>query len=347
VFVRNLAAEELLELFMVMAVAAVIVIRFLLEISGYPKLGGAGLHIAHLLWGGLLMLLALLLLLAYLGHRIQRLAAVLGGLGFGIFVDELGKFITSDNNYFYRPTMALIYLIFIALFLVLRALGRQRRWSQETYLINALADLQEAVLHDLDAVEHRRARALLQLARGTPNSLAEPLSNLFDALAPMKRRRASPLGRLVRLARRRAHRALSSRWLPRLVSVVFFLRSLGFLLTVAILVAGYATSNLRVTQTELIAFAAALLSNVMGILGVASLLRSRLTAFAWFKRSVLLSIFVADVFAFYEQQLAAVSSLAVDVALFVVLNALLRHELAHRQAARADEAPSLTNSEAK
>src|SRR5438128_3434136 len=98
IFVRNFAAEEMLELFVVMAIFAVLVIRFLLGISGYPKLGGAGLHIAHLLWGGLLMLLSLLILLVYLGRRVMRLAAVVGGLGFGVFLDELGKFITSDNN---------------------------------------------------------------------------------------------------------------------------------------------------------------------------------------------------------------------------------------------------------
>ncbi len=37
-----------------------------------PELGGHGLHIAHLLWGG-------------------------------FFIDELGKFITQDNDYFFKP----------------------------------------------------------------------------------------------------------------------------------------------------------------------------------------------------------------------------------------------------
>jgi hypothetical protein len=140
---------------------------------------------------------------------------------------------------------------------------------------------------------------------------------------------------MLRLARRRAHRALSSRWLPRLVSVLFCLRGVGFLLTTVVLVVSYATSNSRLTGMELIAFVAAFISNVMGIVGIVSLLRSRLAAFLWFKRSVIVSIFLADVFAFYQQQLAALSSLTVDVLLFVILNALLRHELAHRQAALA------------
>jgi hypothetical protein len=333
VFVRNFAAEELLELFMVMAVLAVLAIRFLLSLSGYPQLGGAGLHIAHLLWGGLLMMVAIVLMLLYLGQRVMRLAAIVGGLGFGVFLDELGKFITSDNNYFYKPTIALIYLVFIALFGVLRVVQRQRHWSDETYLVNALVMVQEAALHDLDTVEHRRATALLQRAREAPDNMSAPLAAMLAALPATTRRKTSAAGRMLRLARRRAHRALSSRWLPRLVSVVFCLRGVAFLLTIGLLVVGYVISDTKPAPMELIAFVAAFISNVMGIVGMVSLVRSRLSAFLWFKRSVIVSIFLADVFAFYEQQLAALSSLTVDVVLLVLLNALLRHELAHRQSA--------------
>lgn len=42
----------------------------------------------------------------------QRLCALIGGIGFGLFIDELGKFITRDNNYFFQPTIGLIYAVF-------------------------------------------------------------------------------------------------------------------------------------------------------------------------------------------------------------------------------------------
>src|SRR6266700_2919755 len=177
-FIRNLDAGKLLETFLVSAVAAFLGVRFFLGVTGYPRLGGGGLHIAHMLWGGTLMVAAVLLLLSYLGQRIRRAAAVIGGLGFGLFIDELGKFITSDNNYFYRPAMALIYLVFLALFLLLRAVERKREWSDETYLINALVLLQEAVLHDMDSIEHRNALTMLRSVRDTPAGIAAPLGAL-------------------------------------------------------------------------------------------------------------------------------------------------------------------------
>ena len=37
---------------------AVLVTRLYLTLTGFPKVGGGGLHLAHLLWGGLLMLAA-------------------------------------------------------------------------------------------------------------------------------------------------------------------------------------------------------------------------------------------------------------------------------------------------
>ncbi len=96
--VRDVDAGDYLEAFFVAAVGTVLGIRAFLELAGYPQLGGGGLHVAHLLWGGLLMLVALVLLLGFVGKRAEWAAAVVGGAGFGAFVDELGKFITADND---------------------------------------------------------------------------------------------------------------------------------------------------------------------------------------------------------------------------------------------------------
>src|ERR1700730_7121862 len=86
VFIRNFAAADLLELFMVAAVSAVLLIRFGLGLTGYPQLGGAGLHVAHMLWGGLLMVVALVLLLVYLGQRTVRLGGGWGRRGCGLLI---------------------------------------------------------------------------------------------------------------------------------------------------------------------------------------------------------------------------------------------------------------------
>ena len=59
-FVRVLKLSRLLETFFIASVTFILVIRAFLASTGYPQLRGHGLHIAHLLWGGLLMLIALI-----------------------------------------------------------------------------------------------------------------------------------------------------------------------------------------------------------------------------------------------------------------------------------------------
>ena len=49
-------AHRLYDRFFVAAAASFVGTRAYLALTGYPQIGGHGLHISHLLWGGLLML---------------------------------------------------------------------------------------------------------------------------------------------------------------------------------------------------------------------------------------------------------------------------------------------------
>ena len=184
---RDIDGGRWLESFLVSAVVSILGIRFYLQATGYPQIGGHGLHIAHMLWGGLFMVVAIVVLLAFLGKRIQQVGAVVGGIGFGTFIDELGKFITSDNNYFYEPTFALIYVIFILMFLAFRAIERQQTMTNTEYLVNAIALLQESVLDRVHP--EQKDRALLLVQRSAANdpftrAVAQALRNVAAEQPP-------------------------------------------------------------------------------------------------------------------------------------------------------------------
>src|SRR3989440_11957115 len=117
----------LVDSFLIAAALTVLGLRVYLAAAHYPQLGGNGLHIAHVLWGGLLMVVAIGMLLSLLTWIWQLTAALIGGAGFGMFIDELGKFLTSDNNYFFKPTASLIYAMFIVLFLLSREVRHFRK----------------------------------------------------------------------------------------------------------------------------------------------------------------------------------------------------------------------------
>src|SRR5579862_7538361 len=77
------AALGRFETFFFAAVSTVVLVRAFLIVTGYPKVGGHGLHVAHVLWGGLLMGSAIAMVMVAPGSRWRHRAAILGGIGFG------------------------------------------------------------------------------------------------------------------------------------------------------------------------------------------------------------------------------------------------------------------------
>jgi hypothetical protein len=125
-----------------------------------------------------------------LNRDVQRFAAAIGGAGFGTFIDEVGKFVTRNNDYFYQPSVAIMYLVLVVLGLAGRTLVR-RRYTCDEYLLNALREMEELALHDMDARERGRTEELLRESDAT-NPLVVPLQEVLRQAPLVPSSRSTP-----------------------------------------------------------------------------------------------------------------------------------------------------------
>jgi hypothetical protein len=153
--VKRDQAESYLLISLVAFAVTVIGIRVFLEATGYPQIGNSVLHIAHAIWGGLLLFVAVIVPLLLANQWALRLSALFSGVGIGLFIDEVGKFITQANDYFYAPAAPIIYAFFLLTAVLYLFFRRPDRESPREAMYHVLEGLQEVLDGDLDTLEDK------------------------------------------------------------------------------------------------------------------------------------------------------------------------------------------------
>lgn len=214
---RRLDAGSNITLMAVAFGASVILTRAFLAVSGYPRVGGGTFHIAHALWGGLLLIIATAMTLMRADNRVYRLAAVLAGIGTGLFVDEIGKFMTSANDYFFPLAAPLIYLAVLAMIWLARRVSRARDPDARAAMYAALAQLGWEVDGALTAERRTDLYRLLDSVEADPSArpeLTDLAAKLRAHLSTVAVRTDLVPGRLDRLVM--TLRRIEASWLPQL-----------------------------------------------------------------------------------------------------------------------------------
>ncbi|WP_412539540.1 hypothetical protein R8Z50_27360 [Longispora sp. K20-0274] len=317
---RDPRATQHLTAFMVTGVATVLLTRGGLAAAGYPSVGGSRLHVAHVLWGGLLLAVAVLLQFSFVGPVVRPAAAVLGGIGFGLFIDEVGKFVTRDNDYFFRPAAAIIYGTVIV-FILASHLVHGRPLQPAEHLAAAVFQAVSGVAAGLspyrrtDATGHLRAAGDLRAGPETAALLAALPAGADD------------LGhRIARTVTGRAHRVLASRPATAVTVALLVLEVIAGVLTAAatlfalVLFPKALVENADQVLATLMS-ASAMTSAAFILTGLLRLGRDRAAAFAWFQRAILLDLLVTQLLDAVLSQFGTVFGVLVDVAILGVIAA--------------------------
>lgn len=146
-FIERQDSLALLENVVVSFAFTVLLIRLYMQLTPVSILVVGSFHVAHMLYGGVLLFVACLLMLTYHNVRMFRVASWLTGIGFAFFIDEVGKYVSLTNDYYYPLAAPLIYIFFLlTVFFFLFVKGTQSRTPEEKLylaLVGAARHLEE------------------------------------------------------------------------------------------------------------------------------------------------------------------------------------------------------------
>lgn len=290
---RDPAANSHIAAFLVTTLATVILVRLLLLATGFPQVGGGGAHVSHVLWGGLLMAVALLLQIVFMGPVIRSGVVLVGGVGFGLFVDEIGKFVTADYDYFWRPTAAVIYAVVVGLAIGAEALQR-RHPRDRAELLAAAADHTVAGLVG-GLSERDRETAYRYLEKAGDASGADEVRALLDSLQHDSDVLPNPFGAISHAVVSTTRRVVRERWAPWFTVGLLLLTSA---VTLARGIYGWSGSDDEPSWIVVGIVVSALVSTTFAVIGLTRVGTDRESGYRWFRRAVLVSLLVTQIFLF-------------------------------------------------
>lgn len=316
------------ETFLFAAVTTVLVTRAYLAATGYPTIGGGGtLHVAHVLWGGLLMGAAIVGIVIVPGSRVKLRGALVGGIGFGLFIDEIGKFLTTKVDYFFQPSIAVMYVVFVGFYLVVMVVLRRRKATDKLRLSTGLEALSDQVLGQLP--QTRRDLAILLLGEITDPALRTVAAEVREALVAGDSEPRAGFEHRLTLWRDRfgrfIRRVLGGKVARRIVIGFFVLQ---VVLSVLTLILAWAIPDDEAESVGLADNAAqisGLVVTAMVLVGLVLLMRGRyLPALRVMHAAMLVDLLVTEVFLFASEQFGALFGFVLTLIMLLVLRMGIR-----------------------
>ena len=330
------------------AAATVLITRAFLKVTGYPKVGGnSQLHFAHVLWGGLLLGIAMSIMMVSIGSGAKFWASLIGGIGFGLFIDEVGKFLTKDVNYFFKPAIAIIYGVLISAYVI----GRQvlRRIKLNGPRTRALVAIGIAD-NELGQLTQARRDTLKTLLATYSDDRTDPmLRSLLDASPARPRRTSEEWAATIIDSVQRVFVDLGRRvWIRRVVVTVLVVEVLEALAEVLYVVIAVWLTNIdtsHISASDYANFAGDVVEIVLVGGGLILLARHDWRrGLEMIRSGLFFTLMYTTLMEFADQQLHALASFAVGVVLFSIVSGAAEHrgeirpKIARRRNRLADDA---------
>jgi len=339
-------ASELILIMMVAGIVALLSARMFLELANYPQIGGGDWHLAHALPGGMLMVVGMVLGLIVHGEKYRRTAAGVFGVGVGWFIDETGKYLSTDNDYFFQPAIVLMYIFFILIFLLYRFLDKIVFKNPKILLYQAMADLEEIAERDLEKREKRdlieKLDKIIKKADPKVKIFVVELKKLIKRVETIEDKQEKWSKKMWKnLKRFSYHKVFKKKFVLYLLVFLALFYIIGgiydsvyfwhIFLEKELWGYWYKGVNL-LTRTDTIMFSLKALFDFLtsiffgiGILLVAR--KKKKSGLIFFQHGLLVNIFLSSVFKFYFEQFSAIFSLMASVVVLTGLGRLRKERI--------------------
>jgi hypothetical protein len=340
-FIKRSTGSDNLLLFLVAAAFSVLATRFYLEIFNYPQIARGEIHLAHAIFGAILLSISNIFLFTFHGKTTRQFGAIIGGLGFGQMIDEVGKFITRDNNYFYQPVPMIIYVTFITLFFAYRYLDRYIPNRPKEIIYDTLEHLEELAEDNLHLPTQKWIeKALSPIALKSHKNYEAFGQSVLGLLTAVEFKSKKRNGYVAKMRS-------SWQWLDEFTSerrpVFFFLLCVFLVYIVTTLFSTFSFSQIvwhrqfenlkyeidnRFEMVLIFAqYASQFFSALLMIRGFIYLVRRRrIRALEYFRNGLAVNILITHVFTFYFKQFASVPELIITICMFSIVHNILEEE---------------------
>jgi hypothetical protein len=208
-------SSQLIMIILVSCALTVALTRLFLVLTGYPQIGNSTFHLAHALWGGLALFLAGTTVLALQNRGAALVGALLTGIGFGLFVDEVGKFITQRNDYFFPLAAPIIYASLLLILLLSELARRHQLRSPRAHLLAAISLSQTIADGTISPTEIKAMENHIRQARtGSLDDASAALLDGIEASMALADRVDDPFTFTFAARTTRRIRHLVDSWLP-------------------------------------------------------------------------------------------------------------------------------------
>ncbi|HEY8198901.1 MAG TPA: hypothetical protein VIF44_03960, partial [Candidatus Limnocylindrales bacterium] len=233
-------------------------------------------------------------------------------------------------DYFFQPAVALIYVVFVVLFLVGRALAGETRLTEREALANALDLLEVRLESPLEEDDRARIEELLDRA-GTQPGLVPAIRSYIRGL-PERPDHEAWWELIPRWFAEHYRRIAADPRFSDLLTAAVILYTVAVVIGSLLVVIAARRTDSPMTVATIAQVASTLAGAALVTRGVVALPTSRAAAYRWFIRGILVWLLLTQVFVFYSSQLLGLGGLAVNLAAYIMLRYALGHEAVGGQA---------------